>query len=108
MPRAIRGPSGRIAPARSTRPATASRFWLRLNHLLAGRGEWGRKSQEDITDAHFDQSRHMQKQLSRAGKTVKLVKLRGEDHYLLSPETRLECLRETVAFVNAHIGSETS
>ncbi|HLT89945.1 MAG TPA: hypothetical protein VKZ85_03290 [Woeseiaceae bacterium] len=50
----------------------------------------------------------MQKQLSRAGKTVKLVKLRGEDHYLLSPETRLECLRETVAFVNAHIGSETS
>lgn len=51
----------------------------------------------------------MQKQLSRAGKTVKLVKLRDEDHYLLlSPETRLECLRETVAFVNAHIGSETS
>lgn len=34
------------------------------------------------------QSRHMQKQLERANKQVKLLKLKGEDHHLSSPETR--------------------
>lgn len=52
----------------------------------------------------WEQSRHMERQLKRAGKRVKLVKLKGEDHQLSSPTTRLECLKETVAFVNAHIG----
>jgi len=54
----------------------------------------------------FDQSRHMQKQLERADKAVKLVKLKGEDHHLSSPATRLECLKETVDFINQHIGHE--
>lgn len=46
----------------------------------------------------------MERQLKRADKRVKLVKLKGEDHHLSSPTTRLECLKETVEFVNAHIG----
>lgn len=52
----------------------------------------------------FEQSRHMEKQLERADKAVKLVKLKGEDHYLSSPETRLTCLKETVRFIAEHIG----
>jgi dipeptidyl aminopeptidase/acylaminoacyl peptidase len=48
----------------------------------------------------------MQKQLERAEKPVKLVKLKGEDHYLSTPQTRLECLKETLEFIDQYIGGQ--
>lgn len=55
----------------------------------------------------YDQSRHMEKQLKRADKSVKLVTLKGEDHQLSDPVTRMECLKAVVDFVNQHLGRET-
>jgi dipeptidyl aminopeptidase/acylaminoacyl peptidase len=56
----------------------------------------------------YDQSRHMQRQLKRAKKPVRLIKLEGEDHHLSDPATRLECLEAVVEFVNEHLGERTS
>lgn len=53
----------------------------------------------------YEQSRHMQRQLKRADKPVRLIKLKGEDHYLSEPATRLECLEAVVEFINEHLGS---
>lgn len=61
--------------------------------------------EDEVVD--FDQSREMEKQLERADKVVRLVELEGEDHHLSTPETRLQALKETVAFVNEHIGPKT-
>lgn len=55
----------------------------------------------------YDQSRHMQRQLKRASKPVRLIKLKGEDHHLSDPATRLECLEAVVEFVNEHLGDQT-
>jgi dipeptidyl aminopeptidase/acylaminoacyl peptidase len=52
----------------------------------------------------FNQSVKMEEALKRAGKTVKLVKLKGEDHFLSSSQMRLQALRELDAFVAAAIG----
>jgi dipeptidyl aminopeptidase/acylaminoacyl peptidase len=53
---------------------------------------------------NYEQSRHMQRQLRRADKPVELIKLKGEDHYLSEPATRLECLEAVVAFINERLG----
>jgi dipeptidyl aminopeptidase/acylaminoacyl peptidase len=78
----------------SISPATAADQFLAPVLLVHG-------DKDKVVD--FGQSRHMERQLERAGKAVQLVKLEGEDHYLSSPATRLQCLEETVAFVNRHI-----
>jgi dipeptidyl aminopeptidase/acylaminoacyl peptidase len=99
-------------------------YW---NELIA-RGKGGREALDATSPANFaarfsapvlllhgdkdnivnpDQSRHMERQLKRAGKRVKLVTLKGEDHYLSNPGTRLECLRAVVDFVNQNIGRRT-
>ena len=56
----------------------------------------------------YDQSRHMQRQLKRAKKPVRLIKLKGEDHYLSDPASRVECLEAVVEFVNEHLGGQTT
>jgi dipeptidyl aminopeptidase/acylaminoacyl peptidase len=63
---------------------------------------------DDDKVVDYEQSRPMQKQLERADKPVELVKLKGENHHLSSPETRLQCLKKTVAFINEHIGRKES
>jgi len=47
----------------------------------------------------FEQSQVMYDALQKAGKPVELVKLRHEDHELLSGDTRLQMLQATIAFL---------
>ncbi len=58
----------------------------------------------DDTVVPYNQSARMEDALRAAGKSVTLVKLKAEDHWLSSSETRLQALRETDRFVNQHIG----
>ncbi len=51
----------------------------------------------------LDQSTAMERALKKAGKDVKLVKLKGEDHYLSVGDTRLETLKLMDAFVREHL-----
>ncbi len=51
----------------------------------------------------IEQSKIMRKALKKAGKDVKFVQLKGEDHQLSQPETRLETLRELAAFIEEHL-----
>jgi len=57
---------------------------------------------KDDTVVPFDQSDNMAHALAAAGKPHRLVALRGEDHWLSRPETRLQMLEEAVAFVQQH------
>ncbi|MCI5045770.1 MAG: S9 family peptidase [Aquisalinus sp.] len=58
----------------------------------------------DDTVVPIRQSEIMERALRREGKQVELVRLRGEDHYLSSSETRLETLKLLDAFVQEHLG----
>lgn len=51
----------------------------------------------------LDQSQRMEKALRRADKPVKLVRLKGEDHYLSGYETRLEALTVVAEFIEEHL-----
>ena len=51
------------------------------------------------------QSRTMERALREAGKTVQLIELEGEDHWLSEAPTRLETLRALDAFLAQHLGS---
>lgn len=57
------------------------------------------------TDPFVDpeQSRAMQAAAQRAGKQVKLIMLKGEDHSLARGATRLEMLQATADFLNANL-----
>ena len=57
----------------------------------------------DDTVVPFNQSLEMEKALRRAKKTVQLVRLKGEDHYLSRYETRLEALRAIAAFLDERL-----
>jgi dipeptidyl aminopeptidase/acylaminoacyl peptidase len=50
------------------------------------------------------QSRAMERALRAAGKTVQLVELEGEDHWLSIASTRLELLKAVDAFLAEHLG----
>lgn len=50
----------------------------------------------------FSQSALMADALKDAGKSVRLVSLDGEDHWLSKANTRQEMLRETIAFIEQH------
>jgi dipeptidyl aminopeptidase/acylaminoacyl peptidase len=51
------------------------------------------------------QSRTMERALRRAGKTVQLVELEGEDHWLSDAATRLAALQALETFLAQHLGS---
>ncbi|MGH6950233.1 MAG: alpha/beta hydrolase family protein [Vitreimonas sp.] len=57
----------------------------------------------DDTVVPIDQSRRMERALTRAGKQVRFVELRGDDHYLSDAETRIATLREMEAFLAQHL-----
>lgn len=59
----------------------------------------------DDTVVRIDQSRRMQRALNAAGKPVRFVELRGDDHYLSDAETRIQMLRELETFLAAHLGA---
>jgi len=56
----------------------------------------------DDTVVPYDQSRTMQDALTRLGKSVTLVTLDHEDHWLSRSETRQQMLKATMAFVEAN------
>jgi len=60
----------------------------------------------DDTVVPFSQSAKMEAALKKQDKEVRLVRLKGEDHWLSQSETRVQTLRELDAFVAAHIGGE--
>ena len=53
----------------------------------------------DDTVVPIDQSRRMRSRLTAAGKEVRFVELRGDDHYLSDEETRMQMLRELETFL---------
>ena len=54
---------------------------------------------KDDTVVLYDQSTSMQRALLAAGKTVELVTMPNEDHWLSREATRLMMLKASVAFV---------
>ena len=58
---------------------------------------------DDDTVVPFNQSKAMENALKRAGKSVELVKLKGEDHWLSSASTRLQTLEAMDAFIALHL-----
>jgi dipeptidyl aminopeptidase/acylaminoacyl peptidase len=56
----------------------------------------------DDTVVPIEQSQSMASALKHAGKTVELVKLKGDDHWLSREDTRVEMLKAAVGFVTAH------
>lgn len=56
----------------------------------------------DDTVVPFDQSKRMADALERAGKQVRLIALKGEDHWLSRSATRLQMLEACVAFLEAN------
>lgn len=59
---------------------------------------------DDDSVVDIRHSKKMESALKKAGKSVKLVKLKNEDHWLSQSETRLQTLRALDAFVTEHIG----
>ena len=51
------------------------------------------------------QSKKMERELRAAGKTVQLVELEGEDHWLSEADTRLETLEALEPFLAQHLGA---
>jgi dipeptidyl aminopeptidase/acylaminoacyl peptidase len=58
---------------------------------------------EDDKRVPYRQSTAMESALEKAKKSVRLVKLKGDNHYLQESETRLQALEETVKFINQHL-----
>jgi dipeptidyl aminopeptidase/acylaminoacyl peptidase len=61
---------------------------------------------KDDTVVPFEQSDNMQKALRSAGKTVELVELSKEDHWLSTQTTRIEMLKAAAAFIQKYNPAE--
>lgn len=59
---------------------------------------------KDDTIVPFEQSVRMAKAMETAGKPVRLVALKGEDHWLSTARSRGEMLREIEGFLAKHLG----
>jgi acetyl esterase/lipase len=57
---------------------------------------------KDDTVVPFEQSEVMYEALRKANKSVELVPLKGEDHWMSRAATRLQMLEASVAFLRAH------
>ena len=57
----------------------------------------------DDTVVPIAQSRTMERALTSAGKSVQLIELGSEDHWLSRPRTRLETLQALDAFLAQHL-----
>jgi len=53
----------------------------------------------------IDQSILEESALKNAGKNVQFVPIDGDDHYMFNAATRIEVLKQTEAFLKAHIGN---
>lgn len=57
---------------------------------------------KDDTVVDFSQSKEMYDAMKRAGKSVELVTLVAEDHWLSRAATRMQMLQETARFLKAN------
>lgn len=57
---------------------------------------------QDDTVVPIDQSEQMRRALKGAGRPVEMLTMKGEDHWLSQPDTRLTMLKSAVAFVESH------
>lgn len=73
-----------------------------VEHAPAVRGPVLLVHGRDDTVVPYEQSELMEKALHRAGKSVDLVTLKHEDHWLSSSETRLQMLEAVVAFLERY------
>lgn len=62
----------------------------------------------DDTVVPIDQTRRMLSRLQAAGKDVRFVELRGDDHWLSDAPTRIQMLRELEGFLAQHLGAGRS
>ena len=53
-----------------------------------------------------EQSRDMSEKLKKAGKNVRYVELKGDDHWLSSAPTRTQMLQEIETFLAEHLASK--
>ena len=58
---------------------------------------------DDDTVVPIDQSRTMEQALRRAGKSVELIRLKGEDHGLSIASTRIQTLEQMDRFIQQQI-----
>jgi dipeptidyl aminopeptidase/acylaminoacyl peptidase len=56
----------------------------------------------DDTVVPFEQSQVMLDAMKHANKSVEMVTLKNEDHWLSRSETRLQMLQTSMAFLRAH------
>lgn len=82
-------------------------YWNKTDHYelktRVGR-EWkSLLKDEDDTVVEFSQSVRMKNRLEGVGKSVELIPLKGEDHWLSSSETRLAALEAMGAFLAANL-----
>jgi dipeptidyl aminopeptidase/acylaminoacyl peptidase len=61
---------------------------------------------KDDTVVPMRQSTRMERALKNAGKSVEFIRLKGEDHWLSTSETRLETLKALDAFISKHLGAQ--
>ncbi len=59
----------------------------------------------DDTVVPMDQTWRMLDALRDAGKDVRFVELRGDDHWLSDAPTRIQMLRELETFLAQHLGA---
>lgn len=58
---------------------------------------------DDDTVVPYEQSTRMKRALERAGKSVELIKLKGEDHWMSVAETRMQMLEAMDEFLATHM-----
>ena len=73
-----------------------------IEHVAAVQGPVLLIHGRDDTVVPYEQSEMMEKALRKAGKSVTLVDLKHEDHWLSGSATRLQMLQATVAFLKAN------
>lgn len=60
---------------------------------------------ENDTVVEVDQSREMADRLKKAGKRVRYVEMKGDDHWLSAATTRTQMLKEIEVFLAEHLGA---
>lgn len=73
-----------------------------IEHVAAVQGPVLLIHGRDDTVVPYEQSEVMEKALRKVGKSVTLVDLKHEDHWLSGSATRLQMLQATVAFLKEH------
>ena len=61
---------------------------------------------DDDTVVPYGQSTRMKRALEREGKSVELIKLKGEDHWMSVADTRMQMLQAVDQFLATHMPAQ--